>query len=151
MTRFWWGDGTDKRKIHWMSWEKMVEKKPVGGLGFRDVSCFNLAMLAKFGWRLLMDGASYFVARVLKAGYYPNTTFLSAECSANPLWAWCSVLAGRIILQNGIRWRVGNGTSIKVALDPWLSRTGSFKPRRVAPMGEDLLVSDLIDEHSHRW
>lgn len=111
MARFWWGDGTDKRKIHWMSWEKMVEKKSVGGLGLRDISCFNLAMLAKFGWRLLTDGASSLVARVLKARYYPNTTFLSVECSANPSWAWRSVLAGRIILQNGARWRVGNGVS----------------------------------------
>lgn len=34
MARFWWGDGEDKRKIHWMSWEKMVEKKFGGGIGF---------------------------------------------------------------------------------------------------------------------
>ncbi|XP_043694360.1 uncharacterized protein LOC122645078 [Telopea speciosissima] len=31
---FFWGDGSDKRKIHWISWLRLCQSKEKGGLGF---------------------------------------------------------------------------------------------------------------------
>ena len=45
--RFWRGQVGDERKIHWKSRESMAKPKKDGGMGFRDIRCFNLAMLAK--------------------------------------------------------------------------------------------------------
>jgi len=45
--RFWWGKTENKSKIHWMSWTRMRYSKAQGGMGFRELQCFNKTLLAK--------------------------------------------------------------------------------------------------------
>ena len=45
--RFWWGQVRSERKIHWKSWKALSQSKKEGGMGFQDIRCFNIAILAK--------------------------------------------------------------------------------------------------------
>ena len=68
----------NERKIHWQRWEKLTLSKKEGGMGFRDLRAFNLAMLAKQGWRLLHDN-NYLVYQCLKSKYFPRTHLFDAK------------------------------------------------------------------------
>lgn len=115
-----------KKKMHWMSWNKMCEKKSSDGMGFRDPSCFNLALLAKQVWRL-MTNEQALVSRVLQANYFPNGSFLDATLGSNPSWTWRSILEGRGVLKEGIRKRIGNGKQVRIALNRWLPTNSGFQ------------------------
>jgi hypothetical protein len=75
MQQFWWGQNNGSNKIHWLKWEKMGCSKNQGGLGFRDIHCFNKALLAKQGWRLLQDPHSL-AGKIIKAKYFHVVHFL---------------------------------------------------------------------------
>ena len=78
ISQYWWGDDDEKKRIHWSAWWKMCIPKLKGGMGFRDLQSFNLALLAKQVWRLLCDPDSL-CAKVLRAKYYPDGNILNAK------------------------------------------------------------------------
>lgn len=61
-----------------MSWDRMCEKKFTGGLGFRKLPEFNIALLGKQEWRVIVK-PNNLVGKVCKAKYYPNGSFLTAK------------------------------------------------------------------------
>ncbi|KAM1211035.1 hypothetical protein ACFX13_002846 [Malus domestica] len=46
---YWWRGNDQRIGCHWISWERLLKQKQAGGLGFKDIQCFNLAFLAKIG------------------------------------------------------------------------------------------------------
>jgi hypothetical protein len=75
---FWWGDEENRRRMHWMSWERMARPKAQGGAGFRDLRVFNQALLARQAWRIIQHPDSL-CARLLKAHYFPSGDLLDTS------------------------------------------------------------------------
>jgi hypothetical protein len=147
--RFWWNHQEGKHKIHWLSKEQMLKPKE-GGLGFRDIHLFNLAMLAKQIWRIRQQPDSL-CSRVLKAKYFPHTSVLEAKPKAGMSYTWRSILGGLDVVKKGMIWRIGDGVGINIWSDPWIPREFSRRPR--TPRGHILLseVDELIDPHTGQW
>lgn len=67
-----------------------------------------------------------------------------------PLNGWSSILAGKEVLKKGLGYIIGNGETIKVWSDHWLSTS-----EPVAPIGpptfdnQNLLVTDLLNQQTN--
>ncbi|XP_021729758.1 uncharacterized protein LOC110696712 [Chenopodium quinoa] len=90
--------------------------KSMGGMGFRDLRVFNQALLAKQGWRLYNNTNSLLYG-VLKARYYKKSDFINAARGHDPSYSWRSIWGVKALLIDGLKWRVGNGSSIKVSTE----------------------------------
>lgn len=88
-------------------------------MGFRDLTLFNKALLAKQVWRMLSDPNSL-TAKVFKARYHKHTDIMNATLGSNPSYIWLSLYWSREILNRGILWKVGNGEEINVFQDKWI-------------------------------
>ncbi|KAF7128124.1 hypothetical protein RHSIM_Rhsim11G0009800 [Rhododendron simsii] len=149
--RFWWSGSPDEAKIHWVSSDDLCKAKSQGGLGFRYFKCFNLALLAKQGWRLLQNPNAFW-ARLLKSLYFPNGNFMEALIGSRPSWAWASILQGRELLMKGTRWQIHNGVSVDFWVDKWIPSLPSFciqspKP----PWISSNKVADFINPTTGEW
>ena len=94
--------------MHWFAWWKMCVPKKKGGMGFRDLHSFNLAMLAKQCWRLIHNPDSL-CAQVLGAKYYPDGNIMRAGPKNGSSFTWQSIFAGIQTFKRGCIWRVGTG------------------------------------------
>ena len=82
----------NERKINWRSWDKLTIAKKEGGMGLQDLRAFNLAMLAKQGWRLMHEKESLFY-KCFSARYFPRSHFLDVVESPNCSYVWRSIVA----------------------------------------------------------
>ena len=84
----------------------------------------------------------------LQGKVFPSD-FLQALIGNNPSYVWQSIMAAQFLVQQGIRWNVGNGASIWVWGDKWLPSTSMYKvvsPRQF--LHADTRVSELISQDS---
>ena len=86
----------------------MTKPKYLGGLGFRDIELFNLALLARQAWRMWQEPDTL-SARILKAVYYPMGEFLDAQVGAAPSRVWRAIMEGKDVLKQGLIRRIGTG------------------------------------------
>ncbi|GAU32980.1 hypothetical protein TSUD_358470 [Trifolium subterraneum] len=136
LNAFWWGGGSHNNKeIHWLAWDRLTCPKAKGGLGFRKLEAFNMAMVAKQAWNIIQNPESL-AAKLIKARYFPHSSLLEASLGYNPSYAWRSIWKAKQILLHGCRWRIGSGDRVCVMYDPWLRGKG--------PVVEEIIATPLI-------
>lgn len=121
----WCSTGNAVKGIRWLSWDRKGLSKDEGGLGFRNLTGFNLALLGKHCWKFITNPQSL-VTRVFKARYYPDSHFLQAKREGGASYIWSGIWEAKEALGRGFRWVLGDGETISAHRDPWLKGKNDF-------------------------
>ena len=158
MAEFWWKSKKETRGLHWKAWNQLSKPKQEGGLGFRDVEAFNIAMLGKQLWRIITRGDSL-LGRIYKSKYFRKGDPLLAPLGSRPSFAWKSIHEAQDLIKQGIRVVIGNGASTNIWKDPWISSKPAkgVLSTRMLPQGLHhsalnlSFVKDLIVDQGREW
>jgi hypothetical protein len=70
---------------------------------------------------------------VLQAKYFPTDNLLEIRVKVGISYTWWSILKGIELLKEGLIWRIGDGTKVKIWEDPWIPREGFYTKIWVNP------------------
>ncbi|CAJ2667239.1 unnamed protein product [Trifolium pratense] len=129
LINFFWGGCEDFRKTAWVNWKTICLRKEYGGLGVRQLREFNVALLGKWCWRMLVDREGLWF-RVLAARYGVERGRLRDGGRRGSLW-WREIVSIRDgVAESGGGWfrenvvrKVGDGSDTLFWTDPWVDET----------------------------
>ncbi|KAL8509574.1 hypothetical protein ACS0TY_016699 [Phlomoides rotata] len=136
--RFLWGEGAGKEnRIAWVKWDNVCREKKEGGLGIKNVECFNLAYFGKWGGKIMRDKESL-VSLILDSKYGDFRDccerFKDLE-KPDPAWSfwWFSLVkfvgSSNWFFDNFSR-KIGNGKCTRFWFDKWI---GGTSPKDMFP------------------
>lgn len=91
------------------------------------------------------------MARILKARYFPDKSILTVQLKRKASYAWRSLLFGRDLLRQGMRFTIGNGTIVSMWNDPWLAVHPPRPPRTRDRIPRLESVSQYIKTDGSGW
>ncbi|XP_074352697.1 uncharacterized protein LOC141691844 [Apium graveolens] len=126
-------------------------EREAGGLAFRDLQGFNMALLGKQYWNFMHNPESL-AARVFKARYFPETSFFEATRGGGASYTWSGIWQAKESLKRGYRWVVGDGKSINVGTDAWIrGKSGHYIEEQYVNSVSGLKVCDLFISGTKDW
>lgn len=123
---FIWNSTVDQHRTSLVSWKEMCRPHKFGGCGLKKLSSQNQALLTKIGFALISRPDQLWV-QVLRAKYKwsPEGRVPPNVRNCSHLWRSLTKLWKDIKL--GVKWEVGDGSSIKFWQDHWVGDLGPLK------------------------
>jgi len=143
---FFWKNSHLDKGMPLVAWDKVCRPKQLGGLGLRKTSAVNTAFLAKLGWKILTQPENFWVQH-MRAKYGPPEHFFALRSKRTDSWVWKCLLRIRPFLKQGMRWKIGNGSTINFWTDSWCSEDSLVSILYLDPLSvpeADIKVSAFI-------
>ncbi|XP_072067045.1 uncharacterized protein [Arachis hypogaea] len=102
----WKGQATGKG-LPLVRWEVAITPKKAGGLGIRDTSCANMALLGKLVWDCLNNSEKLWV-QVLKHKYLRNQSGMNGNSRNSSSATWKNIVSAYEHLKEGLHWNIGD-------------------------------------------
>ncbi|KAL4363000.1 hypothetical protein GQ457_04G024640 [Hibiscus cannabinus] len=113
-----WSGSDNRRGWHLLNWESVCAPKNSGGMGFRNLHLFNIALLGKQIWQLI-SAPDFLFARVFRDRYFPSGKISDATCNMRASFSWKGLFRAFQYLKSGFMWRPGINSDARIHQDCW--------------------------------
>nr|KAJ0219093.1 hypothetical protein LSAT_V11C300139740 [Lactuca sativa] len=157
---FLWGGCDERKKIHWVSWEKVLAAKEDGGLGVGSIQALDIVLLMKWWWRLNNETHSLWARVIYGIHNLSNKPFeyLSKQRYSG---VWNNIVGTKKVLcDHGLEVydifnvKIAPGNKTLFWYDNWLG-SGSLKTKYPAlfelETKKRCIVSDRIGGLNQTW
>lgn len=119
---FLWQGKKEAYSRPWVKWEKIATPKALGGWGLKNIYKFSTTLDAKCGWWLISTTNLW--TKVVIQKYISPSTLIDwirspQKSSKGASIFWEAIIKTFHLIEENLAWHVGNGTSVRVGLDPW--------------------------------
>nr|GEW77578.1 RNA-directed DNA polymerase, eukaryota [Tanacetum cinerariifolium] len=153
---FFIGGNIGVKKMTWVSWNKCLASKKLGGLGIGSIFGLNTGLLFKWIWRF-MQNLNDLWASMIKAIHGHNGGIHADSRHLSNQGTWCGIFSmvnslksKRIDLLSLCTQKLGNGSFIRFWDDAWPTR-GGIEPAQLSSLQnliKDVVLSDCCDTWS---
>jgi hypothetical protein len=144
--KFWWAgiqDENPTNPIAFRSWDDICKPTNQGGLGTRDMELINKSLLIQTTWNIITNKTPI-LSNVLKAKYYPTSSFWTATATGPRSVFWSSVLQVRHHLHDNSTIQIHAGNS-SIWSSPWVPSWNSIHDNLLLPVTNNPLPSSVFD------
>jgi hypothetical protein len=117
---FLWSGQADKHRLHLCSWQTLSKPRRAGGWGLKNLSSFNVALLASTFWRAVTHDSIWH--QIIFDKYLDSKPLInwlrkpSIQLKrASPFWK--GLVASSQVILHWLRWRPGAGKDIHIGRD----------------------------------
>ena len=139
---FLWGSFGNKHRYHLYNWQQLSWPKKYGGWGIKNLHWFNLALRLKIFWVALQHDGLWHQVLIHKYLKHVSVVDWLRGKNFSPRGGsviWRGFLQTLPCLGRGLAWKVGNGYSISLGIDPIVGVAKSLS----LPMGLLDCLADL--------
>eukprot|EP00253_Pinus_taeda_P010417 PITA_10417 len=119
--RFLWaGMAKDSPSLPWVAWDKIARPKEWGGWGIKRLPEFSMSLAAKSRWRLITRENLW--TKVVRRKYIdpiPLEDWIRSQQKnqKNISVIWKATLEAFTVIEQGLAWKVGDGSHIRIGRD----------------------------------
>ena len=117
---FLWGGGALERKARLIKWDVVCFEKRQGGLGLRNLTLLNKALLGKWIWKFASNRDCTWKILISSKYGLDGLGWCSKEaCGPFEVGFWKEIVKESSWVKENWRFNIGNGTRVRLWLDYW--------------------------------
>ncbi|RVW28885.1 putative ribonuclease H protein [Vitis vinifera] len=146
---FLWGGGALEKRPHLVKWDVVCSHKKKGGLGIRNFSILNRALLCKWSWRFAIERESFWKLIISRKYGEEGGEWISSEVREGyGVGFWKEIRKEGFLMFKNVSFAVGDGRRVKFWKDIWCGNIPlceAFPSLFAFAVSQDTWVADCWD------